>query len=203
MVRSATSGWEEISFNHDFSNTPVVLSQVQTDNGYQFVRTRQQNADADGFSVTMEEEEALKNSGHARETIGWLAIDSGSGNWDNLNYQAHSTGNVVNHDWYELDLSDFTTTPHLLGSIATYNGADPSGLRYREISGANGSTIEIKIEEDQSLDTEIWHLTEEVDFLAIEGNGVLTARPYDPFFNSTFTNDAMEDSLIVEVDFMS
>ena len=192
----AANGWENVGFSNDFIDTPVVLSQVQTNNEHQFVRTRQRNASIDGFSVTMEEEEALKNSGHASETIGWLAIDSGSGDWDGLTYQADSTGDAVTQKWYELDLENFTNTPNLLGSIASYDGRDPSGLRYREIGGANGSTIEIKIEEDQSFDSERRHTTEEVNFLAIEGSGVLTARSYDPMSMDAI---AMDDSLIEEL----
>lgn len=198
----AANGWENVDLSNDFIDTPVVLSQVQTDNGNQFVRTRQRNASPNGFQVTMEEEEALRNSGHARETIGWLAMDSGSGDWDELTYQASSTGDAVTQRWYELDLENFATTPNLMGSIASYDGADPSGLRYREITGANGSTIEIKIEEDRSFDSEVAHTTEEVNFLAIEGSGVLTARSYDPISMGAIAmdNSFMEDTLAIEAD---
>ena len=201
-TKVADNGWEDISFSNDFIDTPVVLSQVQSNNDSEFVRTRQRNADLDGFSVTMEEEEALKNSGHGAETIGWLAIESGSGDWDGLNYQAGNTGDVVTHRWHELDLSNFATTPNLMGSIASYDGKDASGLRYREIGGANGSTIEIKIEEDQSFDSERGHTTEEVNLLAIAGSGVLTAQTYDPIpMNAIAMNDSlMGDALAIETD---
>ena len=196
-----TNGWKNVDFTNDFAQTPVVLSQVQTNNDSEFVRTRQQNASLDGFSVTMEEEEALRNSGHAQETIGWLAMDSGSGDWDELSYQAGSTGDVVTHNWHELDLSNFATTPNLMASIASYDGRDASGLRYREIGGANGSTIEIKIEEDKSFDSEINHTTEEVNFLAIEGSGVLTAQAYDPMsMGAIAMDDSLMENIAIEAD---
>jgi len=75
----SSAGFSEIDFDSEFDATPVVLSQVQTDNGADFVTTRQQNADSDGFELTMQEEEALNGGGHASETIGWLAIDEGTG----------------------------------------------------------------------------------------------------------------------------
>ena len=56
----------------------------------------------------MEEEEALKNSGHVTETVGWLAIESGTGDWGDLQYQAGHTGNSVNHKGYNLNFdADF------------------------------------------------------------------------------------------------
>ncbi|VEP14877.1 conserved hypothetical protein [Hyella patelloides LEGE 07179] len=209
--RVTSSGWENISFNNDFTETPAVLSQVQTNNDNQFVRTRQQDADANGFSVTMEEEEALRYSGHSEETIGWLAIDSGSGEWDGFTYQAGNTGDVVTHNWHELDLDDFDTAPNLLASIATYDGSDASGLRYREIAGANGSTIKIKIEEDKSADGEVRHTTEDVDFFAIGGSGILTAQAYDPLsstiaqrlaFSEIAEDSLLEDNMAIETDFI-
>ena len=195
------NGWKNVSFSNDFAQTPVVLSQVQTNNDSEFVRTRQRNASLDSFSVTMEEEEALRNSGHGEETIGWLAMDSGSGDWDELSYQAGNTGDVVTHNWHELDLDNFATTPNLMGSIASYDGGDSSGLRYREIAGANGSTIEIKIEEDRSFDSERNHTTEEVNFLAIEGSGVLTAQAYDPMSMGALAMDnSLMENIAIEAD---
>lgn len=68
-----TEGWENIGFNADFADAPVVLSQVQTNAESDFVRTRQKPSTIDGFSLAMD----LKASGHANETVGWLAIDAG------------------------------------------------------------------------------------------------------------------------------
>ena len=108
-----TEGWSNLDFNVDFADTPVILSQVQTNNDPQFVRTRQTQASIDGFSLSLEEEEALKNSGHATETVGWLAIESGQGNWGELEYQAGNTGNSVNHQGYDLSLVRILATSHI------------------------------------------------------------------------------------------
>lgn len=176
----SSSAWESIGFSQDFADTPTILSQVQTNNDPEFVRTRQRDAAAQGFSLGLEKEEALRGGGHGSETVGWLAISSGMGVWDDFAYQAGNTGNTVTHKWHDLDLSAFDATPNLLASIATYNGVDSSGLRYREVSGTDSNGIQIKIEEDKSLDSETKHTREEVNFLAIEGNGILTAQAYIP-----------------------
>ncbi len=173
-----TQGWENIDFNADFADTPVILSQVQTNQESDFVRTRQNQANIDGFKLSMEEEDALKASGHANETVGWLAIDSGQGNWGELEYQAGHTGRNVNHRGYNLNFSqDFTNEPSLFASLASFYGGDASGLRYRNLSDTQ---VQIIVEEDQSLDSERSHTKEIVDFLAISGNGDLTAFAYEP-----------------------
>lgn len=169
--------WETVNFQNNFTETPVVLSQVQTTNNSEFIRTRQDNTSNDGFKVALEKEESLKNTQYQQDTIGWLAISSGEGTWDGNSYQAINTGDVVTHDWFNLDLSSsFTETPQLLASIATYDGGDSAGLRSKEITGANGSTIALKIEEDQSKDPEVKHTTEEINLFAIQGTGLLTAQ---------------------------
>lgn len=171
-----TSKWENIDFAEDFDLTPAILSQVQTDNGSQFVRTRQRSADVDGFQLTMEEEEALKFSGHRRETLGWLAIEPGSGGWNDLEYQAGHAGKI-NHTWDRVNFEQtFAVTPNLLASLASFAGSNSSGLRYRNL---NTSQVQLKVEEDRSLDNEIRHGNEIVDFLAIAGTGDLTAVAYD------------------------
>ena len=176
--RVTTNGWEDINFDVDFDSTPAILSQVQTKKGGQFVRTRQRQATIDGFRLSMEEEEALKKSGHLTETVGWLAIESGTGDWGDLEYQAGHTGNVVNHRGYNLDFdADFETNPLLFASLASFNGGDSAGLRYRNL---NNTQVNIMVEEDQSLDSEIGHVNEIVDFLAISGTGDLAAIAYEP-----------------------
>lgn len=173
-----TSKWEDIDFAADFDLTPAILSQVQTNNGRQFVRTRQKSSSVDGFQLTMEEEEALKDSGHKTETIGWLAIEPSSGSWNSLDYQAERTGVEIDHTWDSIDFEPaFDTAPNLLASLSSFRGGDAAGLRYNNLDAAG---VQLKVEEDRSLDNETWHVKETVDFLAIAGSGDLTAVAYDP-----------------------
>lgn len=174
---TTTSSWSSIDFEHNFSNHPAILSQVQTYNGTQFVRTRQTASSATGFDLALEEEELLKSSGHARETVGWLAIETGSGEWNGLDFQAGHTGARIDHTWDGINFQQsFDQTPNLFASLATFRGADPAGLRYQNL-GSSG--VQIKVEEDQSLDLELAHALESVDFFAIAGSGNLSAIAYD------------------------
>ena len=63
-------------------------------------------------------------------------------------------------------------------SCTSYDGPDSAGLRYQNLSN---DTVEIKIEEDTSLDDETVHTTENIGFLAIEGTGTLTGETYIGF----------------------
>ena len=170
---TTTSSWSSINFNSDFSATPAILSQVQTYNGKQFVRTRQNSSSVTGFDLALEEEELLKYSGHATETVGWLAIESGSGDWDGLEYEAGRTGRNINHTWDTIDFEQgFSQTPNLLASLSSFRGSDSAGLRYTNLGS---SSVQIKVEEDKSRDQEVAHIGESVDFLAIAGSGDLSA----------------------------
>lgn len=168
-----TSEWESIDFSSDFLDTPAILSQVQTNNDSQFVRTRQKASSIDGFELSMEEEEALKYSARATETVGWLAIESSSGTWDGLDYQAGHTEANIDHTFDTIDFDrTFDEAPNLLAGLSSYNGSDSAGLRYRSLGT---SQVQLKVEEDRSLDWEINHTGEMVDFLAIAGSGDLSA----------------------------
>ena len=167
----APNGWENIEFTNDFADNPLTFSQVQTDNDKDFVRTRQRNTRTNGFQITMEEEEAFNYSGHGEETVGWLAISAGNGNWSQNNYLAGTTGDKVNHNLHTIDLgNNFSQPPVVLSSIASYDGGDPSGLRYSKLSS---NQIDLKIEEDTTSDRETSHTTEVVNFFAIDGNNPL------------------------------
>ena len=50
----AGSYWENITFDYDFTNAPIVLTQVQTDNDASFVKTRQNNITQDGFDLALD-----------------------------------------------------------------------------------------------------------------------------------------------------
>ena len=184
--------WNTVNFESNFDTNPVVFSQIQTFNGADFVRTRQRHTSTNGFAVGMEEEEARRYTGHVNETIGYFAIESGSGNWSGLEYQVGETGETFTDKWRTLDLgSNFDNAPQLLASIATYNGTDSAGLRYRH---KDNDSVEIKIEEETSLDAETIHIRESLSFLAIEGSGLLEAKSYDPLTGLDIAvNDASEN----------
>ena len=63
-----SAGFETISFDNSFSDTPSLLTQVQTYNGADWVTTRIDNITGQSFDVAMQEEENLNGGSHAAET---------------------------------------------------------------------------------------------------------------------------------------
>ncbi|WP_052055847.1 calcium-binding protein [Myxosarcina sp. GI1] len=169
-----SKNWETVNFDRRFDATPAVFTQVQTNNSPEFVRTRQNNVGVGGFQMGMEEEEALENTAHSAEQLGWMAIETGSGNWLGNNYHIGTTGDRITDNWGTVNFtSDFSSAPQFLASLSSYDGPDPAGVRYRNLAT---NSIELKIEEDTSYDSETSHTTENVSFMALEGEGVITGE---------------------------
>ena len=64
------------TFTAGFTDPPVVLTSVMSDNDSTTVDSDPSNVTATGFDITLQEEEA-ENSFHPAETIGWIAIQAG------------------------------------------------------------------------------------------------------------------------------
>ncbi|MGK7879850.1 MAG: FG-GAP-like repeat-containing protein [Crocosphaera sp.] len=171
---ASTHQWTEINFNQNFEATPVVFTQVQTNNETDLVYTRQRRTNNNGFELTMQEVEAKNGTGHALESIGWMAISSGKGNWNEKQYEVGLTEDNVTHNWYQLDFAQsYSQAPQLFANIADYDGADPSGLRYQSL-GNNG--VQVMVQEEQSSDAEILHTTEKLSYFILEGEGLLSVK---------------------------
>ena len=163
----SSAGFKSLSFSNSFSSAPTVLSQVQTFAGTDWVTTRTQAINADGFQLTMQEEENLNGGAHASETIGWLAIDSGSATDGITGLQAATTANSYTHTPAAVSYSsDFSSAPSLLAKLNSFDGADPANLR---ISNTSTSGFTARVQEEQSNDSEINHGRESLSYLALEG----------------------------------
>jgi len=159
-----------------FTNIPVVFSQVQTNNDPHWVKTRLKNVGQTGFAVALEEEENKSTPHGSAETIGWLAVEAGSGDLDGAAYKAGLTSAEVNESWHEITFSGFSTVPGFLAAIETYNGSDNAGLRYRNLTDF---VVEVMVEEDTTYDAETAHSSEVVGYLLAEGDGLLSLAPFE------------------------
>ncbi|MGG7564541.1 S8 family serine peptidase [Rhodovulum sp. DZ06] len=187
-ARLTSAGYESVGFDAGFSGRPAVISQVQTDNGADFVQTRTRAVDANGFQVAMQEEEALNDGIHAVETIGYMAIEQGSGLWGGAAYEAFVTGLDFTDVASDLAFaSGFTGAPQVLAAIDGVQGPDPAGLRRGAID-ADG--VSLRVAEDRSFDAEIAHTAEAVSYFAIAGSGALSADP----IASTGIDDPVKDA---------
>jgi len=170
------ASWDSVTFPTTFPATPVILAQVQSYNDTRWLETRQRNNAAGGFDVAMEEFEYSTHV-HAPETVGWVALSAGTGQWSNHNYLAKSSDQVsdawssiyyasgwCNNSWWY---------PHMIADLGTRNEGH-GHLRYRNI---NYSTcrVDLMVEEDTTYDSETYHVNEQVNMLTLSGGGLLRA----------------------------
>ncbi len=89
-VSVTDSGWEPVSFS--FSNSPVVVAMVQTENGAQeALYSEVKGVSTSGADVRYCEYDGNDECDvHATETVAWLAVEPGS-----INYDGGSSSNVI------------------------------------------------------------------------------------------------------------
>jgi len=71
---SELNNYKSVNFQSTFSSAPLLLLSVQSYNGSDPIIVRAKNVTASGFKAKIQEEEATQNSGHVKETIGYVAI---------------------------------------------------------------------------------------------------------------------------------
>ena len=118
--------------------------------------------------MAMQEEENLNGGRHITETLGWFAIDSGAANDGDTILEGGITGNSFDHNVSAESFSaSFSSTPALIAKLSSYRGPDPASLRTTEISSSGFKAF---VAEEQSADEELGHITESINFLALDSS---------------------------------
>ena len=163
--RPGRASFIPVNFDIPFSTTPVVLTVVGSSNGKDAVTSRLRNVTNSGFEVIMQEQES--HGRHAQEQIHWIAIEPGIGLLGDGNapirYEANSQSGV-DHHFSLLEFSQLRN-PCVLADIQTFKGKDTVALRYRDLTETG---IWMRLEEEQSADSEIFHIGETVGYAAFE-----------------------------------
>jgi hypothetical protein len=171
------NSWKIVLLEHLFTSIPTILTQVQSNQDAHWVKTRETRFNLTNFQLALEEEE-IKNSPHGSEIVGWLAIESGSGEWNGHPYVAKLTNPVVRHLWKNLTFDvPFERPPLFLASLATYKSNNNAALRY-DAGSLNETGFNVMVEEDLTADPDPTHVAEGVAYLAIQDAGMLSAEPY-------------------------
>jgi enterochelin esterase-like enzyme len=174
--------WIGHSFDQPFETVPVVLTQTSSYVDSAAVAIRLTDVTAAGFQVRLQEEEAADGS-HANEQVSYIAIERGAGSTGGENYETGSTGDRVDRIFRGIRRKQFfSLDPVFLASVQTANNLDPVTLRYRihdEVFAL------VRLEEEQSLDTEKNHPYEAVGYAFFEEGLIRThdaARQNEGFF---------------------
>jgi hypothetical protein len=158
-----TGSYDLLPFNMPFNTAPVVLAAASTFNGPDPVSTRVHNIDTQGFEFGMQEEENFLPE-HPIETISYIAWEPSAGTFNGLTFEVNTAQNVTDA-WTHIQFGvPFTASPVFLASIWTSNDVDTATLRWQN---KDFSGVEVKVEEERSLDNETSHATEVVGYIAI------------------------------------
>ena len=155
--------WKTVNFGTTLPAVPVVVTQVGTFNGNQACTTRVRNVTTSGFQVRLQEEEAGDGT-HVNETIHWIAVVPGSTTVDGRPVRVGRTGNAVTEAWHTVGYGASMSGAVVVAEMQTFDGANPAALRHQ---GRTGSQVQVKVEEEASLDAEIGHTSEVVGWIVI------------------------------------
>ena len=154
-----------VSLGSQFTAPPVVFSQSQTYNGSDPIVTRIQNVSNTSFDVRLHEEEA--GGAHKDEIVGYIALKQGMGTSGGHSFEVKRSSESLTHQWKRITFSRSYDSPRFIANLQTFNGLDTAQLRYRNLTS---DSVELKVEEEQSSDSETAHTTEAVGYAVFEGS---------------------------------
>lgn len=177
-----TSAWTTVSLSSVFRNTPAVFTQVQSrlqqpnppTERPPWVFARNGNPTTTSFDIALQEEEA-SDTAHGTEVVGWLAMGPSVGTWSGLAYEARRTCLLDENHRTITFHTDLGSTAVFIANLSSANDADPARLRRENLQG---TSVEVRIEEDTTLDNETAHEEESLSYLALGGTGLLSASTF-------------------------
>ena len=150
-----------VALTAGFTEDPVVLTSVMSENDTTTVDSDPLNITTSGFDVRLQEEEGQDRI-HAEETVGWIAISPG-GN-DTVSGTAE-TYDFVDENVDVFGLGTSFEDAVVLAETQTIRGGDTATV---VIDSQTDSTVGVFIEEEQSNDSEVNHIDEIVGIVAFE-----------------------------------
>ncbi len=167
-------------FTAPFATKPVVLTSVGPLNDDRPVITRLRDVDTNGFQVELQSEEASIIA-HGAETVAYLAWEPSCGEVHGLRFNVRTTGDDRTDRPLPLRFpgqcadktARFTVPPVVLAAMQTTDGPDTANLRWmRRLL----DSVTFWIDEEQSLDSETEHTTEDIGYIAIGRAGAMIRR---------------------------
>jgi PKD repeat protein len=158
---SATGGsvWDLKGFASAFTKVPVVLASVASNRDTRAVTMRLRQVAKTGFSLRLQQHETAPN-GHRAETVNFIAWEPSTGTVGGVSYKVGRTAAAVNQAPYVLPFGvTYGQAPMFLATIQGYVGAEPAALRW---IAKTASQVTIRVEEEQSKDTETTHPNESI-----------------------------------------
>lgn len=179
----ATNEFHNVEFGAAFDEAPVVMLQIQSDNGPDWIIARVGEVSETGFSYTVQEAES-QDGLHPHEIIGYAAIDAASADglvdWNGIASQAFSTDRTVSDQPTAFVFAEeLGLDPIVSGGLSSFYGPDPANLRLADMTDDGiVATAQFIASEELSLDDETTHIAEIASGIAFGSEGLLTGEAY-------------------------
>ena len=159
---NTTDEWKYVEFPGSFVEKPVVFTQLVTQAEGSAVAARIRNVSIQGFELALQEEE-IADDEHVYENVSWMAIEPGVLS-DASNLQVGALASVTQTHSLLGYNPPFSGIPVTIATMQTANDLETASMRF---DNESNSSMEIWVQEDQSMDVEIVHEGEEVGYLSI------------------------------------
>lgn len=169
IVTGNTDGsFKSVSFTGvGFSSDPIIFKQLATNNDPTMGVLRIKGITTNEFAVKIDEEEGSANlTRTASDEIHYLAVEPGNGvigsGTESKDYQIGTAS--ADDQGQDISFASFNNPILIAGSRAAL-GADPFVVRYDHLSSTGAR---LRLQEEQSQDSETSHFSEEIAYLVIE-----------------------------------
>jgi hypothetical protein len=161
---NATKGglFSAFTFKQAFPAAPVLLAAVTTTNDPNAVTVRLERITTSGFRLSLQEQEANLQD-HGAETVGYIAWQPSSGDFNGIGFEIDRTERVVTHAFMDIAFSEpHPSAPVFLGQMQSAYGKDTADLQWR---AKDSQGVEVRIAEETSKDSETNHTAEVVGYM--------------------------------------
>ena len=161
-----TGAWENVALTAPFVGAPAVFASVQTRVNTTPVTTRVNQRTSVGFRVALQEEEASIADGRAAESVGWIAVDMGTG----VTADGCLIEVLMGTAYDEYSTVQFTPSTArafrtVVADMASAFGWNTATVRHDNLGR---DKVDLLVQEEQSKDDEMDHLDEDVCLFVAE-----------------------------------
>ncbi len=201
--RTTARAFNRVTFKQAFDVKPVVVTSITSINEENAVTGRIRKITPEGFDYRLQKQESNRKR-HAHEQVAYIAWTPSTGSVNGLSFEVAEASTSVNHRFRPLAFSSsFTHTPAFIADMQTSRGGDTANLRIRQ---AGPLTTEVRVDEEQSRDTETSHARERIGYLAFgasltesgadyDGDGLADTDEVNIYGSSALTRDTDDDGL--------
>jgi List-Bact-rpt repeat protein len=162
-VNTGAAGFRQVLFSETFNVCPVLMTSVASFNDPIPVIGRMKNITISGFEYRMQEQEENVQD-HGTESYSYIAWEPSSGEVGGTTYLVEKTADDVTHKINtKMFETPFSYAPVFLADMQTTNGGNTANVRCKN---KGELSVDLWIDEEQSRDTEVSHISEVVGYMA-------------------------------------